>query len=129
MNFYFVAAAVLLALVGAVHSVFGERLIFRRMRSGPGIPTNGGGVLREPHVRILWVSWHLVTILGAGLAFGLVWLAMPENVALLRSSLTIAIGASITASALLVFVGTRGKHLGWAGLLGVALLIGAGWLA
>ncbi len=129
MNLFFIAAAVALTLVGAVHSVFGERLIFRRMRTAPGIPTNGGSVLREPHVRIMWVSWHLVSILGACPAIALVWLALPENQALLVSPLSVSIFISVVASGLLVFVGTKGKHLGWAGLLCVALLMGAGWLA
>lgn len=129
MNLFFVAAAVLLTLIGLVHSVMGERLIFRRMRCGALIPTNGGKVLREPHVRIVWVSWHLVTLFGSVLAVALLWLALPENLAMLRSPLSLSIGVSVVAAALLVFVGTKGKHLGWAGLLGVALLIGAGLLA
>lgn len=56
MNIYFLAAAVLLILIGLVHSILGEKLIFRRMRKGGFIPTNGGPALREPHVRILWAT-------------------------------------------------------------------------
>ncbi|MBL8379962.1 MAG: type II toxin-antitoxin system PemK/MazF family toxin [Burkholderiales bacterium] len=32
------------------------------MRAQGYIPTDGGQVLREPHVRILWASWHIVTV-------------------------------------------------------------------
>jgi hypothetical protein len=58
MNPYLVAAAVLAFVVGLVHSVLGERLIFRRLRTGQVVPTNGGTVLRESHVRILWLPSH-----------------------------------------------------------------------
>lgn len=129
MNAWLIAAAVLLVLVGAVHSVGGEILIFRRMRSAALIPTNGGTVLREPHVRILWATWHLVTILGVVPAAAMVWLALPENAALLQSGAPLTLGATMLAGALLVFVATKGKHLGWAGLLGVAALIGMGIIA
>ena len=59
MNWYFIAAGVLSFLIGFVHSVLGESLIFRRMRAGGFIPTIGGQLLREPQVRILWASWHV----------------------------------------------------------------------
>ena len=64
MNTSLVLAAVGLALVGAVHSVLGEILVFRSLRLRGVVPTGGQPVLREQHVRILWGSWHLVTVLG-----------------------------------------------------------------
>jgi len=57
-SYLFVAGCLSLAL-GVIHSVMGEILIFRRMRQGRIIPTNGHPVLKERHVRILWASWHL----------------------------------------------------------------------
>lgn len=126
MNGWLICAALLLVLVGAVHSVFGEILIFRRMRTAAGIPTNGGNVLREPHVRIVWATWHLVTILGLPIAAGLTWLALPGNGALVPAAVPLSIGATMLAGSLLVYVATKGKHMGWAGLLGVAVLIGLG---
>ena len=65
MNKYLAAAGTLAFLVGAIHSVLGERLIFRRMRIGTIIPTNGGKVIGEGHVRIIWASWHIVTLFGS----------------------------------------------------------------
>ena len=56
-------AGVVMALTALVHSVVGEILIFRQLRSGGIVPTEGGPPLRERHVRILWASWHLVSIL------------------------------------------------------------------
>ena len=34
------------------------------MRIGTIIPTNGGKVIGEGHVRIIWASWHIVTLFG-----------------------------------------------------------------
>lgn len=126
MNWYFVAAAALMFVVGLVHSVFGERLVFRRMRGAGAIPTNGGTVLREGHVRILWASWHVATVLGWCVAGVLVWLALPSSSQQGASFMAQGIVAAVLACALLVFVGTKGRHLGWAGFLGVAVLTSLG---
>ncbi|MES2889627.1 MAG: hypothetical protein V4739_16660 [Pseudomonadota bacterium] len=131
MNWYFVTAAALAFTIGLVHSVLGERLIFRRMRSsGSIIPTEGGQVLREAHVRILWASWHLVTVLGWCMAALLVWLALPSSAQPPALSFVAkAIAVSMLVSSLLIFIGTQGRHLGWVGLLAVAVVAGWGWQA
>jgi hypothetical protein len=128
MNWYFAAAGMLSLIIGLVHSVLGERLIFRRMRAGGVIPTNGGPVLREPHVRILWATWHVVTVLGGCVAAVLLWLALGSPpAALVRGRLVAhAISVAMLVSSLLVLIGTKGKHPGWVGLLGVALLTAVG---
>lgn len=126
MNWYFSAAAVLTFVVGLVHSVLGERLVFRRMRRAGPIPTNGGSALREGHVRILWASWHVATVLGWCVAVALVWLSLPssstEGALLLGRSIVVA----MFACSLLVLVGTKGRHLGWMAFLCVAVLAGLG---
>lgn len=127
MNMYFVAAGTLTFVVGLIHSILGERLIFRRMRSAGFIPTNGGQVLHEPHVRILWASWHLVTVMGWCIAAGLLWLALPSSIHLVQSVVPKAVAATMLASSFLVLVGTKGKHPGWVGLLGVAILTALGF--
>ena len=129
MNWYFVAAAVLTFAVGIVHSVLGERLIFRRMRAIGFVPTNGGQVLHESHVRILWASWHVVTAMGWCIAVVLAWLALPSSEKLASPLLAEAIAAAMLASSLLVLIGTKGRHLGWVGLLGVAVLAALGLYA
>ncbi len=126
MNPYFAAAGVLTFIIGLVHSVQGERLVFRRMRLQGFIPTNGGHVLREPHVRILWASWHIVTIFGWGIAAGLLWLAGPSSGPIVQSVVGWAMAIALALSALLVLVGTKGRHLGWFGLLLAAVLTIAG---
>ena len=47
------AAGCLAFVLGFIHSILGEILIFKRMRDGGIIPTNGGSLLEERHVRIL----------------------------------------------------------------------------
>ncbi len=127
MNLFFAAAAALTFAVGLIHSLFGEKLIFQRMRPQGGlIPTQGGPVLRGPHVRILWASWHALTAMGWGMGAILGWLALPASASLAQSAVVQAITASMLAGAVLVLVGTRGRHPGWAGLLGVAVLVALG---
>jgi hypothetical protein len=126
MNIYFLAAALLLTLIGLVHSVLGEWLIFRRLRKEGFIPTNGGDLLREPHIRILWATWHLVSVLGWGIATVLLWLAQAAQAPLAQSLIPQALSAALAASSALVLVGTKGKHPGWIGLLVAAGLMWAG---
>jgi hypothetical protein len=125
VNNYLAAAAVLAFVVGLVHSWLGERLIFRRMRTGTIIPTNGGTVIGEGHVRIIWASWHVVTLLGWLVAATLLWVsASPELLHSMRFVL-LGIASIMLASAVLVLVATKARHPGWVGLLGVAALV---WL-
>lgn len=116
---YFVAAA-LAGITGVVHSVLGEHLIFRHLRSGQWIPTMGAPPLRERHIRILWATWHLGSVFGWAFTGLLLGLAFGSP-----SPLALAVWATIFAylgGAILVLVGTRGRHPGWLALLAVASL-------
>ena len=126
MNTYFIAAAVLAFVVGLVHSVLGEIMIFRRMRKpGRVIPTDGGAILLGSNVRILWASWHVLTVFGWGMAAILVWLSRPASGSADVAVIGHAIEMSMLVGSALVLVATRGRHPGWIGLLGVAALV---WL-
>jgi hypothetical protein len=129
MNAYFVAAGVLAFAIGLVHSVLGERLVFRRMRGQGLVPTDGGHVLHEPHVRILWASWHVVTALGWCVAAVLLWLGQPSQAQLAQSVVAKAVVGALFVSSMLVLVGTKGRHPGWIGLLIAAILVLAGMYA
>ena len=126
MQSFPLAAGLLAILVGTVHSVLGEHLIFRRMRNGGVIPTTGEPLLRERHVRILWAGWHVVTVFGWALGAMLLRMSVPSSDVAFESFVRHAIAISMLASALLVLVATRGRHPGWLGLLLVAILA---WLA
>ena len=126
MNAYFIAAAALASIVGLVHSVLGEIMIFRRMRkSGRIIPTNGGAILGGPNVRILWASWHVLTVFGWAMAAILVELAKPTARGSGNDVVEQAIMVSMLVGSVLVLIATKARHPGWVGLLGVAVLV---WL-
>lgn len=115
-------AGLVMALTALVHSVVGEFLIFRQLRSGGIVPTQGGPLLRERHVRILWASWHLVSILGWAIAAILLAVALSPGQPLPNAWLVkVAIAASLAGSALVLFA-TRGRHPGWFSLLVAAIL-------
>ena len=126
MNPYFLAAAVLLIAIGLIHSILGERIIFRRMRTQGMIPTQGGNLLREPHVRILWATWHMASVLGWFCAAVLFWLALPSTQNVDTTFLAKALVITLLASSALVLIGTKGRHPGWVGLLAAGLLVVAG---
>jgi hypothetical protein len=124
MNAWLLAAGLLAFLIGAVHSVMGETRIFRHMRQGGMVPTDGAPLLREFQVRILWGSWHLVTGFGWCISALLIRAAQPDVPPSLHHDL-VAIGTlTLAAAALLVAGATRGKHPAW-----LALLLAAGLAA
>ena len=122
MNKYLAAAGVLAFIVGLVHSILGETMIFRRLRTKGNILKSGTNVIGEGHVRIIWASWHIVTIFGWLIAAGLVWLAALPVPLQSQATLLSAIALAMIVSSLLVFIATKARHPGWAGLLGVAAL-------
>jgi hypothetical protein len=122
MNIYLFAAGSLTIVIGLVHSILGEIIIFNRLRYDNWIPTQGGSALREFQVRILWASWHVVSVLGWALAAILLHLSN-EVVSPLTSWLALCLLLAFVGSSALVLVGTRGRHPGWIGLLAVAVLI------
>lgn len=123
MNPYFLAAGVLLIAIGLIHSILGERIIFRRMRTKEMIPTQGGNLLRESHVRILWATWHMASIMGWFIASVLLWLTHPSSQSVDTSFLAKALVITLLASSALVLIGTKGRHPGWIGLLVAGLLV------
>ncbi|KFN46333.1 hypothetical protein [Arenimonas metalli] len=122
-SLYYLAAG-LATITGLVHSVLGERLIFRHLRKGTLVPSEDAPPLRGRHVRILWATWHLGSVFGWAFAGALV--ALATGARSLESILVAAVVSAYTGGAVLVFVGTRGRHPGWAALLAVAVLA---WLA
>jgi hypothetical protein len=125
MQPFLLAAGVLAIIVGLMHSVLGEVLIFRRLRSTGIVPTLGAPLLHERHVRILWASWHIVTLLGWAMAAILLRLAFITDYTATQTLAVNAIITSMLCSSLLVLIASKGMHPGWIGLLGVA---GLTWL-
>ncbi len=115
-------ASVLAIATGVVHSLLGEIMIFRHLRRSAVVPSQPAPPLQERHVRILWATWHLASVFGWALA-GLLWrLAQNPGFALPASTVLGATAAAFLAGALLVLVGTRGRHPGWIALGAVGIL-------
>ena len=120
MQTYLFTAAVIAIVVGIVHSVLGELLIFKKLRSAGLVPTEPAAPLQSRNIRILWATWHLASIFGFALAailFALSNSAAPQNSAILNPLIFAFVGGSA-----LVLFATKGKHPGWVGLLAVAIL-------
>lgn len=117
MSHMLLAAAGLTVAIAMVHSIFGERRIFRRLR-GDGAPQ-----LSTFQVGILWASWHLLSLFGLALAAALFCLASPSGLANLPVVLRGAVIASMLGGAGLVGFGTHGRHPAWIALLAVAALV------
>ena len=115
-------AAVLAIATGVVHSLLGERLIFRHLRQSSLVPSLPAPPLQGRSVRILWATWHLASVFGWALA-GLLWqLAKNPGTALSAISVLGTVAAGFLAGALFVLVGTRGRHPGWVALGAVGIL-------
>lgn len=126
MNVYLAAAGSIVIIIGLVHSLLGEVLIFRRMRIAGVVPTNAGRVIGESHVRIIWASWHVVSVLGWLIGAGLIWLSRRPAPADLASTVLPSIALAMLCSGALVLFATKARHPGWAGLLAVAVLVWIG---
>lgn len=123
MNSLLVSAGLLSIVVGLVHSVLGELLIFKNLRNNSLVPNVAVPPIRQRNIRILWATWHLASILGFAMGLILIQLA---GVSAPPSFVVQPIAFSMALAGALVFYATKGRHPGWAGLLGVAVLC---WLA
>lgn len=115
-------AGALMLVIGLIHCVLGEMLIFRHMRRGGLIPTMGQPLLRQRHVRILWASWHLPSILGGAFGVLLISIAAAPDEPVAGAIVVRIAAVALAASALLVLVATKGRHPGWLGLIVAAAL-------
>lgn len=123
MNAWLLAAAALVFVIGLVHSVLGERMVFRPLRRGGLVPDGGQPVLRGFQTRILWASWHLVTLLAWALSAVLAWLAEPSARMASGGVLEAVIAAALAGAGALVLLSNRGRHPAWIALLAAAALV------
>ena len=127
MNLWLMGAAGLSVLIALAHSVLGEQRIFRPLRrAGQIVPTEGGTLLREFQVRILWATWHGLSVMGIGLAAVLLWLAHPAAQAASAGRVEICVAMAMAVTGMLVLVSNRGRHPGWLALFAAAALVALG---
>jgi hypothetical protein len=123
MDTYYAAAASLAFIVGLIHSVFGEIMIFRRVTELPLRSAAGAPILGRAHLRILRVTWHVTTFLGWGLGAMLLHLSTKAQAGETADLIVHATMAAFLASSILTLVGTRGRHPGWIALLGIVVIL------
>jgi hypothetical protein len=124
MTSLYIAASIVLVLTGAVHSIIGELMIFRKLSKESIVPNQSAPPLSLRNIRILWASWHALTVFGLALT-GILFKAGNNELPNL-AWLSNAIAAACLAGGLLVLVGTKARHPGWIALTLAAVLI---WLA
>lgn len=129
MNIYFLIAGILCFVLGLVHSILGEYMIFKTKRNkGKLVPTKVGTELKERHLRIIWATWHLASFFGWCIGTFLVKIALNQGKSGAEFVDFIINPTILTmlAASLLVLAGTKGKHPGWIVLLliGILLIIG-----
>ncbi len=126
MNVYILTAGILSLLLGVVHSILGEYLIFRHKRvKGSIVPSIGDSNLKERHLRIIWATWHLASIFGWCLGAILIKIARAGRTEFGDFILECTTYTMFVA-ALMVLVGTKGKHPGWFVLLSIGVLLNLG---
>ena len=125
MQTYLAVAAGVAFLTGVAHSVLGEMLIFRQLRRGTLVPGQDAPPLRSRNIRIIWATWHVATLFGWAFAGVLLQLALSPQASLVSLFLNATV-AAYAGGALLVLVGTRGRHPGWIALAAVAALVWTG---
>lgn len=113
-------AGLLALVVGVVHSLLGEVLIFKKLRNHTLIPTIAPAPLLEKHVRILWATWHIASIFGWALGILLIKISIGQELA--SSEYIQYTGWAMFCSGVLVFIATKAKHPGWVGLCMVGIL-------
>lgn len=117
---WLLASAVLTVILGLIHSVLGERLVFSALRQGGIRPQRAPAPLQRRHVRILWATWHLVSLFGLALAWTLWCLAWLPAESQARTILIGILAAMLSGSALVAYA-TDGRHPGWIVLLLISL--------
>jgi len=119
------ASAVLLAVVGLVHSVLAELTMFRQLPRATGLAPLGfppiAGAAQSP-VLTVRACWHLLTVFGWTFALILGRFAAQPTLTTGDRFIVQSIAAALAAAAVVMFVGTRGKHLGWAAFAAAAAL-------
>jgi hypothetical protein len=115
-------AAVLILLLGLVHSLLGERYILVRLFRRDNLPRLFGSDAFTKNT--LRFAWHLTTVVWFGIGVLLVQLSTGRPLGTAELGVTLAITAA--ASGLVALVGSRARHPAWIVFLVVAALVWTG---
>ncbi|MCP4551188.1 MAG: hypothetical protein GY834_03905 [Bacteroidetes bacterium] len=120
MNLFFLSAAILLVIIGLIHSFVGEQKLITPLSRQTSNTVFEEDSLNRP---VLRVAWHLTTIAWWGLAiviFDLANLSRPPQ-------LTVhAMAGTFILTGFSIGVFTRGKHPAWIvfGIISILLWVG-----
>jgi hypothetical protein len=108
----------LAVLLGIAHSYVGERRVLPSILDRPDLPPLWGSTVLMR--RTLRFAWHLTSVawLGGGALLVLLAGRLSEPSARLG---VLVLGGIFLASAVVAFVGSRGRHPAWAICLAIAL--------
>lgn len=115
-----VLAAVIIFVVALAHSYLGERYILIRLFRRQDLPALFGSDVFTR--RTLRMAWHLTTVVWWGIGALLLVAAGRSPAALPQAQLGAIVAVTSLASAVVAFVGTRGRHLSWLAFLVVGAL-------
>ncbi len=101
-------AALLTIGVGIAHSLLGERYLLMRLFRRPDLPTLFGGTSFT--VRTLRFAWHITTIAWWGLG-AMLWVASRGQ--LTQGNALFVLAITMFATAVMILIASRGKHLAW----------------
>jgi hypothetical protein len=123
MNPFLLSGGVLSILIGMAHSILGEKLVLGPLFRRGSVPKLLGSTTFAH--RTLRFTWHLTTVLLAGIGAVAVVLSYteldPQAVWFLR-----IFAAIFGASSLLSLIGARGRHFSWWVFLLIAVLLWIG---
>jgi len=115
-------AGLLTIAVGLAHSVLGEKYILMRLMRRPELPKLFGDTTFT--ARTLRFAWHLTTIAWWG--FGAMLLLASRGLLSAGNTLRM-LAATMAATAVVILVSSRGRHLAWPVFLVIAIV--AWWAA
>lgn len=101
-------AAFLTFGVGIAHSVLGEKYLLMRLFRRPDLPKLLGSETFA--VRTLRFAWHITTVAWWGFA---AMLALASRDALSQDNALIALAVTMLATAAMILIASRGRHLAW----------------
>lgn len=126
MNPYLLAAGILTLLLGLVHSILGEQLIFSKKRkAGRLIPSKRSADLPGLYVRVIWSTWHIATIFGWCIGFYLIYISLhplEAGTQLIKTFLQI-VSIGMPVSGFMILFASKGKHPGWFILILIGIFV------
>ena len=116
-------AALVVAVIGLVHSILGERVVFPRLFALPDLP-----LLRRDRtytVHVLRYAWHLTSV--AWWAFAAILIMVWLGAADMRRASVLIVALTLLASGVVILATAGRRHPAWPLFLvaGLAALYGA----